>query len=191
MNVSRLGISNFWDFNSWDYDRRGFLNNFLIKKLLIYLFSFASIKLNNLFFHNKWFPILKHKIPHKMLYYRQKRAKLHYRDEITYYYIRYRVFWHFSSKIQILQTIKWVCIIWYLYSQNSKQFDFKFYLIKKLNKNKYALNDDLNLEPRTFSHLKWKTRISRILWLKIFLLFKFYNYKNYNTIYTNLFTYNL
>ncbi len=188
VNASRLGISNFWDFNSFDWDKRNFLNNFIIKKLLIYLFSYSSIKLNNLFYNNKWFPVIKHITPCKMLFYKQQMAKLHYREEITYYYVRYRVFIHFSSKIQIMRARKWIFIIWYLYSQDHKQIKFNYYLNPKLLK---EINDRQQ-KLLKFGKFVYKNKfINKILLLKIFFFFKFYNFKMYNNNFTNLFLYNI
>lgn len=192
VNSSRLGISNFWDFNSLDLDRRNFLNNFVIKKLLIFLFSYSSIQWNNIFFHNKWFKKIKHLKPNKMCFYRIKEAKLRWTDYCSVdYYIRYKPFFHFSSKIQIMRTDKWICIMWYLYSRNDKQYNFHLYLKPKLLKilqKKKEMSKWLDYDKPKFLKLKL---IQKIILLKFFLFFKFYNYKLYNNINTNLFLYNL
>lgn len=185
VNASRLGISNFWNYNSLDYDKRNFLNNILIKKILIYLYSYTSLRFKNIFYNNKWFLNLKHNHINLNIFYREKIARVHFRDEVSHYFIRQKMFYHFSSKIQIFRFNNWLCVIWYLYNQNFNLNKFKkFVPVKKKSK-----NEELIKLCSKFDYLKKK--ILKIFMIKLFIYFKFKNFKIYNNIYDNLFLYNL
>lgn len=122
--INRLGISNFWNFNTIGIrqDRRNFLNNFLIKNLLITYLKFKNYFFYEFYCNNRWFKLPKYKIDMN-IFWRDKPAIIPYYNaniKFASSINRRLILNFFSSKIQIMRYEDWIIVIWYVYNKTTK-----------------------------------------------------------------------
>lgn len=184
--INRMGISNYWSYNSLIYDKRNFLNNYAIKKMLNFILSYTHIIHNNKYFYNnKWFSIYNNKQTIKFKYFRKIIIKIKWKKEIYKYFIKRKIFYNYSSKIQILRYWDWLLIIWFIYSTNFKSY--KFENIKNYFREKQKENSE---RSKKYKLIKYKKHFYNLLLIKLYFLYKFFYYKIYNNINLNFFLYN-
>jgi len=138
--INRLGISNFWNFNTIGIrqDRRNFLNNFIIKKLLLMYLKFKNYFFYELYGNNRWFSLNKKPI-NMNIFWREKPSLIPYYNaniKIASAINRRLLLNIFSSKIQIMRYEEWIIVIWYIYNKSTKfirsvTFTEDFYLFNE------------------------------------------------------------
>lgn len=158
--INRLGVSNFWNFNTIGIrqDRRNFLNNFIIKQLLLMYLKFKNYFFYELCSNNKWFP-LKKKILNMNIFWREKPSLIPYYKaniKIASAITRRLLLNIFSSKIQIMRYEGWLIVIWYIYNKSSKQI------------RSFSFTDDYYL----FHELERYSNNTPLLYLKYYILSK-------------------
>lgn len=174
--INRLGISNFWNFNTIGIrqDRRNFINNFIIKKLIIIYFKFSNYFFFDLYHNNKWFNFTIKKTS-SSLFWKLKACIYDFfgkRLYTNYYWSRLFKTNFYSTKIQIFRYEDWIIVSWFLYNKTtwrisnsirtkklfSKNRRFywmsvsftsllylKFFIILKLKKLKYSKTPNMDL----------------------------------------------
>jgi len=148
------------------------------------MFAYSVINFRNIFHNIKWFPKLIHKKPNELVFFKHKMIIVPtWQYAERHYYLRRRMFKSYSSKIQIYRHKDYLIIVWYLYS-------FKFFFNKDKDYFKRALKDPIVRNP-VKGHDRSKFRIHKVLLLKLFIIFKSYNYNVYSTTNNNLFNYEL
>lgn len=176
--INRLGISNFWNFNTIGIrqDRRNFINNFIIKKLIIIYFKFSNYFFFDLYHNNKWFNFTIKKVS-SSLFWKLKACVYDFfgkRLYTNYYWSRLFKTNFYSTKIQIFRYENWILISWFLYNKTSWSF---------LSKNK---NKILSKNKKFY----WMSvSFSSLLYLKFFILLKLKKLKYSKISNTELLTY--
>lgn len=117
--INRLGISNFWNFNinSINKDKRNFLNNFIIKRVLIQFMKFSNFFLYEFYYNNRWFGFKKRFDSHNK-YWRLKPSIIPWYQinmEFNFYWYRFNQSLFYSSKVQIMRYNNWIIVLWFLY----------------------------------------------------------------------------
>lgn len=183
VNASRLGTSNFWNFNSFDHDNRNFINNFFIKKMMKYFYHYSVKEFRDVFFNKKWSKKLIHKNVPVMYYYRQVVISVHWAPATIVYDRRVPRYKYYSSKIQILRYKSWFILFWFLYTTVYKRKSFRNYLTSV----------DGRFKPINNSHLKLvtiKSKIYKVLLYRLYIHYKLYNFKKYQLTDNSNFTFN-
>lgn len=157
--INRLGISNFWNFNTIGIrqDKRNFINNFIIKKLLITYFKFSNYFFFDLYHNNKWFNFKCEKAS-SSLFWKLKACIYDFfgkRLFTNYYWTRLYKTNNYSTKIQIFRYEGWLIVSWFLYEKTSWNALNKNSILSK-NKKFYWMSVSFN----------------SLLYIKFFILWK-------------------
>lgn len=172
--INRLGISNFWHFNTVGIrkEKKNFLNNFIIKQVLINFVKYKNYFFYEFFYNNKWFEYNKNNLNINM-FWRTKPIILKliiYRKTLKVNNIRTRIC-HlnvFSSKIQIFRYEDWIIVIWFIYD--------------KYTKTQFIIEHQSKFLKKYITMYESKIPL---FYIKYFILYKLKYYKSLNTYNVN------
>lgn len=164
-------------------ERRNFINNFLIKNVLIKYLKFKNYFFYDFFINNRWFTY-KRQLPILNIFWRIKPSLIPYYNanfQIASHTVRRLIQSFFSSKIQIYRYEGWIIIIWYIYNKtfkhiNPRNFKSTLKIFKKIDLYqtkipllyiKYYILYKLKLEStQLINYIIYVNYISNYTWFK-------------------------